>query len=376
MRVTTLGAALSLTALLATGTLGFATSASADELPPEDVAAVAAIEHIAPDVTPLAVTDGTFTVYGSEWMQIFDEGLVLLVGTGQVTGDEIDITEAWSGWSLGKAVVDQNGRWILEASWLSPGMHRLIAMDPTGTKIEFDILIKASVKLEITSPTGGDTFETSSPIVVTGRATPGAWVNLTDRYGTVIGQTLADAEGNWEIHLVTPSEGGIFEMYAESDRQVFGVSVLVVASEAGLIEVTPIAPTLGKNGPELEEVEGLQYTVTQVSDTSWYVTAYPLDGYVLAPGAEYEWLLEASTTEPETVEPEGVLPEVVDPDITEPEAIVPEEAPLTESGEVRFASELATTGGAPATWPLGLGAIALGLGGVALTRRRPKTVLR
>ena len=364
MRFNKLGAA-ALTVLLATGgALGLATSASADELPHDDLAVVAPAEHVTPELAQVQLR-AVFSIVGAGEVHHFPEGEpVLIHGTGE-PGDIIMLHDE-NGDPLVDVTVDAEGRWLAELWSLTPGGHYVMAVAPTGETLGIDIIVLAAAQLVIMTPTPGEVIDGGTSTLVNGKGFSGSTVTLYDMNGSVLGVTAADEFGFWETRITIPSDGGRFTITAESEGKAISVDIEVTVVAAALIEVTPIVPVLGSDGlPALPKVEGLEYTITQVTGTSWYVTAFALDGYVIADGAQFDWLLEAPITEPETVVPESVLPETVIPEVTEPELVAPRSAPLTEHSNV-----LATTGGELPIGGIAAAILALGVGSALLVRRR------
>ncbi|MGM3276030.1 Ig-like domain-containing protein [Ralstonia sp. 24A2] len=182
-------------------------------------------------------------------------------GTGGDPGDTIVIRD--NGTIIGTTIVKEDGSWeFTPATPLPDGDHSFTAqpVDPVGnagpitTPIDFRVetgAVEVSItsviddKGPVTGPiTPGGVTDDDTP-TLNGRATPNGIVKLYDGE-TLLGSTVANADGTWTFTVTTPALEGEGEHtlratvtvpgQAESDPATFGLVLDTVAPQPGTID--------------------------------------------------------------------------------------------------------------------------------------------
>ncbi|KAB0546849.1 BapA prefix-like domain-containing protein [Pseudomonas argentinensis] len=163
-----------------------------------------------------------------------------VTGTAEA-GSLITITGA-NGFSQ-TTTADTDGNWsITPASALANGAQLTVtATDAVGNQSP-----PASVTVDATLPSR-PTIAHSDGSELSGTAAPGATVQLTDGSGSVIGQAVADAQGNWTFTPQPPLANGTI---VEATVTIAGLSS--AAASTVIDSVAPDLPTIAaSNGTQL-----------------------------------------------------------------------------------------------------------------------------
>jgi hypothetical protein len=145
-----------------------------------------------------------------------DDGDRLADSTPTVTGTGeagATVTVAVDGEEVGEAVVDGDGNWELPLTEpLAEGERTITAVQTdeagnTSAADEVTVIVDTEVGLPvITAPADGSVVTDATP-TVTGRAEPGASVEISVD-GDVVGTVTADGDGNFELPLTEPLAEG------------------------------------------------------------------------------------------------------------------------------------------------------------------------
>ncbi len=148
---------------------------------------------------------------------------------------------------------DANGNWSITPASALPNGARLTV---TATDAVGNQSAPASVIVDATLPPR-PTIEPSNGSELSGTALAGATVQLTDGTGTVIGQAVADGQGNWTFTPQTPLANGT------TINATITVSGLSSAPASTVIDnVAPSAPTIAaSNGTQLSGTAEVGATV-------------------------------------------------------------------------------------------------------------------
>ncbi len=177
----------------------------------------------------------------------------VLSGTAEA-GVTIVITDG-NGNPIGQTSADANGNWsFTPGSQLPDGtVVNVVARDAAGNSSP-----ATSITVDGVAPSA-PVVDPSNGTTLSGTAEPGSTVTLTDGNGNPIGQTTADANGNWSFTPSTPlPDGTVVNVVAQdaAGNSSPGASVTVDA-------VAPAAPVLNpSNGTTLSGTAEPGATVT------------------------------------------------------------------------------------------------------------------
>ncbi len=133
-----------------------------------------------------------------------------LSGTAE-PGSSVTLTDG-NGNPIGQTTADANGNWSFTPSTPLPDgtVVNVVARDAAGNSSP-----PASVTVDAVAP-ATPTVDPSNGTTLSGTAEPGSSVTLTDGNGNPIGQTTADANGNWSFTPSTPlPDGTVVNVVAE-----------------------------------------------------------------------------------------------------------------------------------------------------------------
>ncbi len=183
---------------------------------------------------------------------------------------------------LGETTADADGNWKFAAPALGAGPHSLVAktLDAAGKALgasepfKFELPAAASPAAaapEMKLPSPAD-LKAGTPFELTGVAAPGAKVQVFDG-DTLLGETTADADGNWKFAV--PALGtGPHTLVA---RTLDAAGKALGASEPFKFELpeTPVAPTASYPAP---------YVITLAPGAS---TSVPVQGFCMNYGKPF-----------------------------------------------------------------------------------------
>ncbi|WP_416443999.1 Ig-like domain-containing protein [Leucobacter sp. HNU] len=158
---------------------------------------------------------------------VVDTANPIVSGTAE-PGATITITDS-NGAEIGTATADEHGNWSTGIGTLPNGSHEITVTDSHGGSQTVDFTVDQAAdfaELVVTSPApenGAKPTVNEKTPTVSGTAEPGATITVTDQNGTVIGEGVADENGDWAITLpelengeqkitVTDNHGGSAEV--------------------------------------------------------------------------------------------------------------------------------------------------------------------
>lgn len=147
------------------------------------------------------------TITGPTAGAVLDTDQPIVSGTAE-PGAQITITDK-NGAQIGTATADQDGNWSTGIGTLPNGTHEITVTDNHGGAKSIGFTIDKAADfadLAVTGPAPGETVDSRTP-TVSGTAEPGAEITITDADGTVIGEGIADENGDWAITLPETQDG-------------------------------------------------------------------------------------------------------------------------------------------------------------------------
>ena len=199
-------------------------------------------------------------------------GTLTLEGTG-APGSTVKVYDADK--PLGEATVGADGKWTMTMPMLAPGVHSLVAKlfsadgKEQGSSQALSVSVpetpgaKLSV-LPVINPPAGGKLPAGRATELAGTAAPGALLKLFDA-GMLLGQTTADANGNWKMS-VPPLNAGEHTLTAIT----YGTSGEVQASSEPLTVIVSEPEAAAATGPAVQPKIGWP------PDGSAVVSARPL----------------------------------------------------------------------------------------------------
>ncbi|MCW2295250.1 hypothetical protein M2262_005300 [Pseudomonas sp. BIGb0408] len=210
-------------AALSNGTL--VTAVARDAAGNTSASASTTIDNVAPDAPTLDPSNGT-----------------LLSGTAQA-GISLIVTDA-NGRVIGQTTADANGNWSLSPS---PALANASVVTVVARDVAGNISAPASTAVDAVAP-GVPTLQSSNGITFSGSAEAGSTVIITGAAGAVIGQVVADAQGNWTFTPPTAIANGTVVTVVARDAAGNTSGAITSTIDA----VAPNPPTIGaSNGTQL-----------------------------------------------------------------------------------------------------------------------------
>ncbi len=212
---------------------------------------------------------------------------------------------------LGETTADANGNWTLELPALPAGEHTIeaTATDAAGQPLGQPTSIALTVQpqpvteaaptsqatpvqsAEVSSLSEGAVLVAEAPGAISGVAPPGATVIISED-GAVLGQTTADANGNWQINLpaLPPGQHELSVAATDASGQPLGESQTLSVASVPAASIT--APII--NAPAASPSEGESTTISGVAPSGATVTVYEGDAILgeTTADANGNWTLE------------------------------------------------------------------------------------
>ncbi|WP_371365427.1 Ig-like domain-containing protein [Pseudomonas sp. QL9] len=264
------------TALLGLGALGLAGSAWAlgHDKGGKDHSGKGAVDRTPPGNNGIgSVFDGQGTIQGElSSGDVTDDGRPVLSGGGQEPGDKIIIID--NGNVIGEVVVDDDGNWTFTPEVeLEDGEHELVVVveDPDGnfsepsppTVITVDTTAPAKPSIDSISDdvgsvqgvlSNGQSTDDTTPTLA-GKAEAGSTISIYDN-GSLLGEVVADANGNWSFTPTTPLNNGEHSFTVISEDKAGNVSEPSEEYVVIVDTVAPEKPSIGDVEDNVGEITG------------------------------------------------------------------------------------------------------------------------
>ena len=219
---------------------------------------------------------------------------------------------------LGEGTADAEGYFRVAVSGLGVGAHRLTAQthdacgQPLATSAPLPLFVLPAlarvVSPTFSSPSTGDILDPVAPGDITGTASPGDTIQIVDG-DVVLGQTMAESNGNWRFTLpvLSPGTHTIQAAVSGSDGQPRAKPepILVTVVELESVVASSAQPTM--------QPSGIATATLQPSATA---TA------TLQPSATATATLQPSATATATLQPSPTATATAQPSIESPPAAV------------------------------------------------------
>lgn len=132
---------------------------------------------------------------------------------GGTAAPGVALTISDEGDEVATATADDAGTWEAQIPAPTPGEHTYTVEGPGGTRSEFKVnVVDAAAAVPgdgesilVTGPTAGATLP-AEPFAMSGTATPGATLTVSDQ-GQEVATATADDAGNWEAQIPAPTPG-------------------------------------------------------------------------------------------------------------------------------------------------------------------------
>ncbi|UST72286.1 Ig-like domain-containing protein [Pseudomonas siliginis] len=264
------------TALLGLGALGLAGGALAlgRDKGGKDHGGQGQVDRTPPENNGIgSVVDGQGSIQGELSNGDFtDDGRPVLSGGGQEPGDKVVIID--NGNVIGEVIVDENGNWTFTPEVeLEDGEHTLVVVveDPDGNVSEPSpptvIIVDTSAppKPDINAAmdnvggqqglidNGGYTDDTTPTLA--GKAEAGSTVRIYDD-GSLLGEVVADANGNWSFTPTTPLNNGEHSFTVISEDEAGNKSEPSDEYVVVVDTVVPEKPSIGGVEDNVGEITG------------------------------------------------------------------------------------------------------------------------
>ncbi|MFF2050177.1 Ig-like domain-containing protein [Leifsonia sp. NPDC058194] len=207
------------------------------------------------DTAALVVTtpQGGATIVGPD---------VTFDGTGQ-PGETVVIKDN-DGKTIGETTVNPDGSWDLTVPLPGGGSITIEAGDQTVTIEDLNVI----AKLEVTTPKADATIGTNGA-EFTGKGQPDEKVTITDKDGTVLGETTVGKDGNWTTSVKVP-EGSAPITVTAGDQTVVLDNLQIIDDTPQVADFVVVSPTLGTGDNSI--TEGTVFTGTGEPGTTIVLT--------------------------------------------------------------------------------------------------------
>jgi len=125
---------------------------------------------------------------------------------GQAPANTTIVLRSSLGGEIGRTVADENGNWSFDAGLLPDGIHELTATPLDGEGNEGVPSLPLTVTIDTEAPAApnapahdGGLIDTADRPLFKGKAEPGAHIVLTSDKDGILGEVVADENGNWQI---------------------------------------------------------------------------------------------------------------------------------------------------------------------------------